>query len=50
MRWDIIGASRGGFITDLIIDEDTGNEILQVLNKQVLDWDIISLFQQSQLQ
>jgi DNA-binding transcriptional regulator LsrR (DeoR family) len=29
----IIGASRGGFITDLIIDEDTGNEILQILNK-----------------
>jgi len=29
----IIGASRGGFITDLITDEDTGNEIYQILNK-----------------
>ncbi|RJQ44601.1 MAG: sugar-binding transcriptional regulator [Anaerolineaceae bacterium] len=29
----IIGACRGGFITDLVVDEDTGNEILQILNK-----------------
>jgi len=29
----IIGASRGGFITDLVTDEDTGNEILQILNQ-----------------
>lgn len=27
----IIGASRGGYITDLITDEDTGNEILGIL-------------------
>lgn len=29
----IIGASKGGYITDLVVDEDTGIEILQILEK-----------------